>query len=430
MNTDVIIIGGGVAGLVAAGELIRAGATVLLLEARDRLGGRIFTHCERGLDFPIELGAEFMHGCPPVLLDVVESAGANNIPIIDRRLISDQGVLKPLNNFWEIIEQINSQIRSDDILTYQAFLDQAEGSCFEKSIAKSYVEGFNAAHSDLVSATAIKEADAAAEKIEAKKQFRFREGYDCIVAHLAKEIPSECISLGCVVRAVNWSRKSVEVVAMLGEKESRFRAEKAVITLPLGVLRQSLEGQGGVAFDPQLSEKREPMSHLAIGDVVKMVLQFRQPFWNNREVIGDSTPFGFALCLDADFPTWWTQAPSPANIITGWAGSPAADKLHDFGREELSNTALVSICETFGISTAHLRSLFVRNYFHDWAEDPFALGAYSYPKIHGTKAAKALGEPLDNTLFFAGEATDSNGFNGTVHGAMSSGVRVAAEVQR
>ena len=147
-NTDVIIIGGGAAGLAAARHLIRAGASVILLEARDRLGGRILTHREPDTDVPVELGAEFVHGKPAALCDLIGRAGLRLVESTDRRLIWQNGALKPLDDFWEIIEVVDSQIPSGKEMTYQTFLESAKASPFQKRIAQSYVEGFNAAHAD------------------------------------------------------------------------------------------------------------------------------------------------------------------------------------------------------------------------------------------------------------------------------------------
>jgi monoamine oxidase len=428
-ETDTIIIGGGVAGLAVAGELTRAGRNVLLLEARERLGGRILTHHEPSLGGPVELGAEFVHGKPPQLFDLIHAAGLDVVEGADRRLISEDGALRPLDNFWDIIEAVDSQIPAGFDSSYQEFLQTANASAFQKQIAKSYVEGFNAARADLISTAALKFEEDAAEKIEATKQFRITRGYASIVEHLARRLPPESIRTGCVVRAVRWRKGHVEIDATAGGESLHFSGRRAVVTLPLGVLRAALEGEpDAIAFDPPLSSKREATAHLEVGHVVKIVMQFRQKFWDDPDVVGQCASFGFALCLEAEFPTWWTQDPTPSNLLTGWAGGPAADKLIGRDREQLRAAAFASLSATFHVNVDRLRSLFVRDHFHDWARDPFALGAYTYPKIGGLRAAKILAEPIHDTLFFAGEATDITGFNGTVHGALASAVRVSQQL--
>jgi monoamine oxidase len=428
LQTEVIIIGGGVAGLAAADELLRAGRKFLLVEARHRLGGRILTGREASETMPIELGAEFIHGKPPALFDLIKEAKLRVVEGDDRRFISENGALRQLDDFWEIIERVDSQLSGENDTTYQTFLDTVNASAFEKKIAKSYVEGFNAARADQISTAALKFEEEASEKIDGTRQFRLTGGYDQIVRHLAREVAAGSVQLGCAVRAVKWRKGEVEVRADTAAGEVRVHGKRAIVTLPLGVLRASIEGQDGIVFDPPLEAKREALTHLETGHVVKLILQFREAFWNDRDQSLAGSSFGFALNFEVDFPTWWTQSPAFSNLLTGWAGGPAADKLTGCDREQLRNAALDSISRTFGVTIPQLRSLLVRDWYHDWATDPFALGAYSYPKAGGLDAAKLLGQPLDDALFFAGEATDVLGFNGTVHGAIGSGLRAAREI--
>jgi monoamine oxidase len=430
-GTDIIIIGGGAAGLSAACELVRSGAKVSVLEARSRLGGRIFTLREMGVGIPIELGAEFIHGRPPAIFEIVKSAGLHAIEASDCRLLAENGKLRPVENFWDLIAGIDSQIGSDGDQTYEQFLQTADAPQFQKHLAKAYVEGFHASHADLISVKGIKEGDEAEEKIDGEKQFRIAEGYDALVATLIRALPADSIRLGCTVRAVKWSsERGIEVFAMQDDNELRFRAERLLITVPHMALRQSIEGCGGISFDPPLEAKRHAVAQLETGQAVKIVMQFREPFWEDRQVFGSRTAaaaFGFALNLDAPFPVWWTQSPKTANFLTGWAGGAQADKLADI--RDLRRIALDSLRQTFNISINQLHRLFVGDYFHDWRNDAFARGAYTYLKVGGSDAPKHLAEPIDDTLFFAGEAT-SRDFNGTVHGALESGLRAAGQLCR
>jgi monoamine oxidase len=429
IRNDIIIIGGGAARLAAARELVRTGAKVSLLEARDRLGGRIHTLRETGGRMPVELGAEFIHGRSPAIFEIVNSAGLHVIEASDRRLLFDRGELRPLDNFWELLGQIDSQIGANGDQAYEQFLQTARASPFQKRLAKAYVEGFHASRADLISTKGIKDGNEAEEKIDGQKQFRIAEGYDAIVAALIKALPADSIRLACRVRVVHWSReRGIEVFATEAGNELHLRAERLLITVPHMVLRESIEGRGGISFDPPLEAKRPAIARLETGQVVKIVMQFREPFWEDRQVIGSraaAAAFGFALNLDTLFPVWWTRTPKTTNFLTGWAGGAQADKLADV--RDLRSVAFDSLKQTFNISTDQLHRLFVRDYFHDWRNDAFALGAYTYLKVGGTEAPKRLAEPIDDTLFFAGEAT-SRDFNGTVHGALESGLRAAGQL--
>src|SRR4051794_38801819 len=138
MDAEVIVIGGGVAGLAAGAELVRAGRSVLLLEARERFGGRIFSPHEKDLPVPGEIGAEFIHGKPPALFDLIEAARLNAVEGDDRRFISEDGALRQLDDFWQIVETVDSQMSPDEDTTYEAFLERAKATPFQKQIAKSY----------------------------------------------------------------------------------------------------------------------------------------------------------------------------------------------------------------------------------------------------------------------------------------------------
>lgn len=424
-DADLIIVGAGVAGLAAARELHRAGAKVLILEARDRIGGRILTRREDAVALPNELGAEFIHGRPPSIFDLIAAAGLSAVEIFDHRLFFDDGALRPLDNFWEIIAAVDKQIDPSADVTYEDFLESAQAPAFHKLIAKSYVEGFNAANAALISAPAIALADRAAERIDGQRQFRLPAGYDSVVHELAKVLPEDCLRREHVVREVKWKRRQVEVRCVSRGDEVRLHAGSLITTLPLALLRLHPDQRGGVHFDPPLTAKWEALTRLQVGQVVKVIMHFRERFWEDPGVVG--APIGVALCRDALFPTVWTMRPLAENVLIAWAGGPAAERLLGRPPAALRASAINSLSTTFRTPAPRIASQLMAFHFHDWSADPFARGAYTYPGVGGIKAAQTLSEPLAGTLFFAGEATDFEGANGTVHGAIESGYRAARE---
>jgi monoamine oxidase len=114
--------------------------------------------------------------------------------------------------------------------------------------------------------------------------------------------------------------------------------------------------------------------------------------------------------------------------LTGWAGGPAGEKLVNLSQEDLLGRAIESLSRIFGKSAGWLHERVDKIYYHDWSNDPFCRGAYSYPKVGGLKAAQTLREPVNDTIFFAGEATDSQGAYGTVHAALNSGMSAARKI--
>ena len=142
-NIDVLIIGGGATGLIAWRELHSVGLQVVVLEARDRIGGRILT--DHSTSSPIELGAEFVHGKPKAIWPILEKAGLKMLESSDTRMVFDKGGLRPCAEYWKIIQTVNGQIQPTQEIPYERFLEAVEASAFEKLTTKSYVEGFNAA---------------------------------------------------------------------------------------------------------------------------------------------------------------------------------------------------------------------------------------------------------------------------------------------
>ncbi|HWB61002.1 MAG TPA: NAD(P)/FAD-dependent oxidoreductase [Chthoniobacteraceae bacterium] len=408
--------------MAAWDELRAAGSDATIIEARGRVGGRIFTARHSWANPHWELGTEFVHGKPKITAQILKRAGLKTVKSGDKRLLTDGKGLAELRSFWDIIEKVDGQIGKRRETTYAKFLARAKGSAFEKRIAKSYVEGFNAAEADVISTSAVLSEDKASAEIEGEKQFRIPEGYDSLLGELIARLPSESLHLETVVAEIRWRRGGVEVAAATPTGPRAYTANAVIATLPLGVLKARAGSRGAVSFVPALPEKEEALRHLHMGKVVKVILRFKERFWERHG------HFAFAMALDAPFQTWWTQEPAVSDFLTGWAGGPAADRLAGLTRETLLERALESLALVFGEAKEKLRGLMEDFFFHDWNEDPFSRGAYSYQGIGGLEAARVLGSPVEDTLFFAGEATDFEGASGTVHAALESGRRAAREV--
>lgn len=417
---DVLIIGAGVAGLAAWRELHSAGLHVVVLEARDRLGGRILT--DRSTQSPIELGAEFVHGKPKATWSILEAARLETVESSDRRIIIDKSILHPDAKFWEIIQRISGQIAPGQEISYDRFLASVNASPFEKLVAKSYVEGFNAARTDLISASFVAMADRTAAEIEGDRQFRLRKGYGSLVHWLAAGLPRESLQLRTEVREIHWQRGQVNVVADTPSGGRVFPAARIVITVPLGVLQAAAGARGAIRFLPPLLQKEAALRHLEMGHVMKLAIYFRERFWENRG------RFGLAISFDEELPTWWTQEPLTSNVLTGWSGGPKAQRLINLSPDELLQRAIDCLSRIFLRNRNWLHERVETILYHNWTNDPFSRGAYSYPKPGGLEAARALAEPVGDTIYFAGEATDFQGASGTVHAALQSGTSTARKI--
>jgi monoamine oxidase len=175
--------------------------------------------------------------------------------------------------------------------------------------------------------------------------------------------------------------------------------------------------------------KREALRGLASGAVVKLLLRFSEPFWRAVRD-GRYRDASFFHVPAGRIPTFWTAAPETAPLLVAWAGGPRALHLSELeSPADITRTALAGVQSLFGADidvASHLEGY----YYHDWQHDPWARGAYSYVLVNGAGARAALAEPVEDTLFFAGEATDTADEAGTVTGALESGVRAAREVLR
>jgi monoamine oxidase len=166
---------------------------------------------------------------------------------------------------------------------------------------------------------------------------------------------------------------------------------------------------------------------------MRLTLRFRHRFWEQRVLPSEAgaenlTQLGFIHTDIEPVPTWWTVAPLRAPLLTGWAGGPRAEELCQKDESAILDGALASLVKLFGIERDAVDDLFEECYFHNWSTDPFARGAYSYVGVNGLEAQKTLARPVQETLYFAGEATDYGGKNATVEGAIASGKRAAQEL--
>jgi monoamine oxidase len=236
------------------------------------------------------------------------------------------------------------------------------------------------------------------------------------------------LQLQSVVRSVRWRRGAVEVAGSRLGQAFQAEATRAIVTLPLGVLQLPPGAAGSVQFDPPLVQKEKALRQLAPGPVLKVVLRFREPFWEQAGN-GAFRSGAFFHAPDTAFPTCWTALPVRVPILVAWAGGPKAARFAGADRNHVVNQALASARALFG-SRLNLRARLESASLHDWQQDPFARGAYSYVVVNGGKARRELAKPSQETLYFAGEATDFEGEAGTVAGALQSGRRAARLVLR
>ena len=423
---DVIILGGGAAGLMAARDLARAKRRVLILEARDRAGGRIHTIHDPAWPLPIEHGAEFIHGQPPETMKLLAEGSSPAYDVPDLHWNRERGRLRKDESFWEAVETVFDKIDKNKgrDLSLADFLAKHSWSISRRTarLAEAFVEGFDAADKRQVGVEWIKLANRAEEEL-GEGLMRVTRGYGSLIQCLESQVigGGATIQLNHPVSEVRWNRSDVTIVAARNE----YRARAALVTLPLGVLQAPVGQPNAVRFIHELTQKRKPLALMRMGPVVKVILQFDRPWWEKQVEPGVS----FMHAPEEIFTTWWTTLPIRTSMLTGWSAGRLANRIAHRSRSEVLDQALRDLTRITRISPARCKAMLRDWHLCDWQSDPYAMGAYSYGGVNGAHAADELAKPIDKTLFFAGEATHK-GMSGTVSGALASGRRAAREIRR
>ncbi len=423
---DFLVVGGGAAGLSAAADLCEAGARVLVLEARRRTGGRVWTRRPKTWPVPVELGAEFVHGRSPELFEIARDAALGVIRLPSEHLEWRRGSFRDMGDVWRRFEALTKRMPSKgpgrDRSVAEFLASRRKLAASDRRLLSSMVQGYDAAPLERASVRALSTAGEGPSDSDERAQFRILSGYASVMRSLEERVERAGgkIRRATVVREIRWRPERVDVVT--GSREV-FRARAAVITLPVGVLKAAPGSRGAVAFDPEPAAIRSALAGVEMGDVVRLILRFRESFW--RDALGEAA-FGHSA---GAFQTLWTAGPVDLPMLTLWAGGPPATRLRERGRPGILDAALRQLASLFGISEARTRRLLVAADSHDWTADPFSRGAYSYQTVGGAEAPDRLARPIRGTLFFAGEATSMDE-SGTVPGAIATGRRAARQALR
>jgi monoamine oxidase len=423
-DPEVIIIGAGISGLVVTRELSKAGKRVMVLEARDRSGGRIHTTGENDFPAAAETGAEFIHGKLPLTIKLLKQYGIkfsmvkgeiwqlkNHVFTKDADFINEHsGLLK---------EKLKAL---DTDLPVQKFLEESfpgeEFLSLYRSV-KKFVEGYDTGDISRASTFEFRKEWAEAEDW---KQYRVDGGY----SRLTDALWNDCKTNGCVfhlgteVKSISWKKDEAEISCSDGRS---FVAGKIVLTVPLGVLQS-----GAIKFSPSLPEKEAAFTQLGFGDIIKILLLFNESFWKKKETrerTGHDLKKLFFLNSDASVPTWWTQYPSEVPLLTGWLSGSAAKERMDLHEEKILQEAIASLALIFKASEEYLKNNLSAWKIMNWNKDVFAHGSYTYATVDAEKQVETAGKPVEHTLFFAGEAFSPESGYGLVEAAVNSGLKTA-----
>lgn len=422
----VLVIGAGIAGLAAARRLREAGMEVIVLEARDRIGGRIHTRDHFG-NGGVDLGASWIHGAGnrnPVAR-LARQIGArtaatstDNGATMNRNDTELSGaderkVEKLRAAIQEIIAEQDRSGRDGSLraLVYTE-LDYADRPVFEQRIIDfvlntAYEHEYSGAASQLSRLWFDSGSSYHGEEL------LFLDGYAVITDHLAGGLD---IRLKHEVRAISHGAGGVSVETSQGG----FHADQVVITLPLGVLKA-----GSVKFSPALPPaKQTAIRQLGVGVLNKCCLLFPQPFWDTQlDWINQIPQQGHA----GEWAEWISLARTTGKpALMGFNAAEFGTHIEKWSDAQITESAMAALRNMFGKDIPAPTQVAMSR----WASDPYARGAYSYNPVGSTPAQRDdLARSVQNRLYFAGEATERKYFQ-TVHGAYQSGQRAAEEVLR
>jgi monoamine oxidase len=418
-HTQVLIIGAGAAGLLAARELATAGRQVLVVEARDRIGGRVHTLVPPGFGQAIEAGAEFLHGAVPLTHALLTEAGLRCQIAEGQTYMVQNGQVQAENDFFVQLPLLLAKLATlAQDMPLADFLNQefaGPGHAQLRAMATQFAEGYDAADAHRVSAWALREEWAQDGADESERPVG---GYGPLLAWLATqaEAAGAMLHLATPVQQIAWAPGHAHVLATTG---ATYHAAQVLCTVPLGVWQRGPQQPGYLHLSPDLPAHRAAAAQLGFGPVIKVVLEFRTPFWQEH------LPELEFLLSDAPVPTWWSQLPDAPAQLTGWVAGPAAQRLHATPADALLLLALESLAQLLATPIAELRAQLCASHVRSWGTEPYAYGAYSYPTVGAPAARAALATPVADTLFFAGEAVYEGPAAGTVEAALVSG-QVAA----
>jgi monoamine oxidase len=416
MVASAIVIGAGAAGLAAARRLHEAGVAVTLLEARQRVGGRVHSDHSFG-PVPIERGAELIHGEGAVTHELARAAGVAVAPV-DRYgglRWSSGGPARPLAALPAPLRELiaglfaaHHGLAALDLAADRSLADELRARGLGP--AELAVADVLLAQTCCASVEQLSCADLARElRVDHAGPLEFRPvgGYGPIISWLARDLP---IVLGAPVRAVRHAPGAVTVEA----GGHSYTAERCVVAVPVSLL-----AAGAIRFDPPLSApKREAIAAFRTEPATKLFFRFDRVRWDA----------GLAYMAHGGlFARWWTPAHHlpGAPLLCCYVTAERALEVDALTDEELPARALGELATLLGGPEAVAGCVAWRRV--SWAADPLALGGYAHLPPGAADARPALAAPEGERLFFAGEATAHDTNPQTVHGAIESGWRAAAE---
>ncbi|MFT4154837.1 flavin monoamine oxidase family protein [Parafilimonas sp.] len=419
---SVVIIGSGAAGLMTAFELLKHNTDVTVLESKQRPGGRLHTLHGHSFSQPVELGAEFIHGDLPLTLSLLDKAGISYHPVNDTMGRLEKGIFKRENNFtayWSMLMKQMASIQYDMLLAVFLNTYFGEDKYAElRSFIKNFAGGFDLADISTASTKALYREWSK----EMGTQYRVDGGYKKLIDFLE----TECRNNGCIIhfsccaKKISWHKNEVNILTMCSRM---FKADKIVLAVPISILQADTNSRDYIAFSPAVPQHIQAAKNIGFGTVIKIILEFYENFWKAK-----TKNAGMIFMQNEVVPTWWTQLPVENNILTGWIGNEKAVALQNETDEVILAKAVQSLSHSFDMAEEKIHKNLKAFKIANWSKEPDIYGGYSFNMVESAGAKHILHHPVEDTIFFSGEALFEGSPGGTVEAALSSGKKTAEAV--
>ncbi len=293
-KSDVLILGAGASGISAAAELKSRGRSINVIEARDRIGGRILT-IKNAAPFPIELGAEFVHGTEETLWNLIERFQIRLAEINGYNWFRTDRGLEHIENFYrsmdpvvdELLAQAHASQRDQSLAEFvDQLLKDRPDLAVEIARTKIFIEENTCARADSISLKFIARGEKAMKTV-GDIPLRPIDGFIEVLNRLAADLNWDELHLSTVAQRIEWKPGSVKVSAKQGDSAVTFEAKQIIVTLPVGVLQLSKDQVGAVEFYPPLKAKEDALRQLEMGQVTRLVAVFKSRFWTDFDPAGE-----------------------------------------------------------------------------------------------------------------------------------------------
>lgn len=433
MLKKVIVIGAGAAGLEAASTLLaRKAFDVKILEASNMIGGRI-RQIEGFADFPLELGAEYVHGSKSANYKYAQRLGARLVERNFDQLIcsqdykeSERKLIEEDSNYRkayiECYDQGLGEIQIDrdiKLKEYAESLKSLNGKPFPKFVYRGIAHTWGADWKN-ISAKGMQAMDKELEDYIADENdpgdfdnFLIGPPYNqsMVLEHTFKHVYDN-ILLNTKVTSIDYSTPEIKIK---DQNQQTYSADAVIVTVPLSILKKRI-----INFTPDLpTSKQQAIKELGITNGGKIYMRFKKNYWGDYWGIRND---GFLVSYRS---AGQVHKSEQNRILMGFVMGTEADQLSAMTKEEQKNIMLKDLGGIFGFEV--VQQNYEDHIYYDWGLDENIQGAYSFPATENAgDHRKALEEPVSSRLYFAGEAADSRGYSQTVSGALNTG-RLAAE---